>query len=150
MTSSYLEGKHNELGDWGYNRDRKKGKLQIVIGLLTDEHGVPVSVEVFQGHTNDTKTLLQQIKKIAGRFGIQEVTLVGDRGMIKTAQLEALTAEHFHYITAITKSQIKTLLKGGVIHIEQFTEQLCEIESDGIRYILRRNPVRAVHYRTHL
>jgi transposase len=143
VTSSYLEGKHNELGDWGYNRDRKKGKLQIVIGLLTDEQGVPVSVEVFQGHTSDTKTLLQQIKKIAGRFGIQEVTLVGDRGMIKTAQIEALTAEHFHYITAITKSQMRTLLKEGVIHIEQFTEQLCEIESDGIRYILRRNPVRA-------
>lgn len=143
VTSSYLEGQHNELGDWGYNRDRKKGKLQIVIGLLTDEQGVPVSVEVFQGNTNDTKTVLQQIKKIAGRFGIQEVTLVGDRGMIKTAQIADLKAEHFHYITAITKAQMTTLLKTAVIQIEQFTEELCEIESDGIRYILRRNPVRA-------
>lgn len=143
VTSSYLEGQHNELGDWGSNRDRKKGKLQIVIGLLTDEQGVPVSVEVFQGHTNDTKTVLQQIKKLAGRFGIQEVTLVGDRGMIKTAQIADLKAEHLHYITAITKSQMMTLLETDVIQMEQFTEELCEIESDGLRYILRRDPVRA-------
>jgi hypothetical protein len=92
VTSSYLEGQYNELGDWGYNRDGKKGKQQIVIGLLTDHQGIPVSVEVFQGNTNDTKTVLPQIKKMAQRFGIQEVTLVGDRGMIKTAQIADLKA----------------------------------------------------------
>jgi transposase len=143
VTSSYLEGKHNELGDWGYNRDGKKGKLQIVIGLLTDEEGVPVSVEVFKGNTNDTKTLLSQIKKIAGRFCITEVTFVGDRGMIKKAQIADLKAEHFNYITAITKPQIVTLLQEGALHMEQFTEALCEVASDGIRYLLRRNPQRA-------
>jgi transposase len=143
VTSSYLEGQYNELGDWGYNRDGKKGKRQIVIGLLTDHQGIPVSIDVFQGNTNDTKTVLPQIKKMAARFGIDEVTFVGDRGMIKTAQIAALKAEHFHYITAITKAQIGTLLKQEVIQVEHFSEQLCEIESDGIRYILRRNPVRA-------
>jgi transposase len=142
VTSSYLEGMQNELGDWGYNRDGKKGKLQIVIGLLTDEHGVPVSVEVFKGNTNDTKTLLSQIQKIAGRFGIKTVTFVGDRGMVKSAQIQDLKAEHFHYITAITKPQIAALLKQDVLQREQFTEQLCEVESDGMRYILRRNPQR--------
>ena len=80
---------------------------------------------------------------MAGRFSIQEVTLVGDRGMIKTAQIANLKAEHFHYITAITKAQIGTLLKKEVLQMEHFTEHLCEIESDGVRYILRRNPVRA-------
>ena len=64
VTSSYLEGMENELSDWGYNRDGKKGKLQIVIGLLTDEDGVPISVEVFKGNTNDTKTFFNQIQKI--------------------------------------------------------------------------------------
>jgi hypothetical protein len=144
VTSSYLEGQYNELGDWGYNRDGKKGKQQIVIGLLTDHQGIPVSVEVFQGNTNDTKTVLPQIKKMAQQFGIQEVTLVGDRGMIKTAQIADLKAEHFHYITAITKAQIGTLLKKEVFQMDHFSEHLCEIESDGVRYILRRNPVRAV------
>jgi transposase len=87
---------------------------------------------------------LPQIKKMAQRFGIQEVTLVGDRGMIKTAQIADLKAEHFHYITAITKAQIGTLLKKEVFQMDHFSEHLCEIESDGVRYILRRNPVRAV------
>lgn len=142
VTSSYLEGVHNELGDWGYNRDGKKGKLQIIIGLLTDETGVPVSIEVFQGNTNDPKTVLSQMQKIAQRFGITKVTFVGDRGMIKSAQIQDLKAEHFHYITAITKPQIALLLKQDVFQIEQFTEKLCEIDSDGMRYILRRNPQR--------
>lgn len=142
VTSSYLEGMHNECGDWGYNRDGKKGKLQIIIGLLTDSDGVPVSIEVFQGNTNDPKTVLSQIQKIAGRFGIKNVTFVGDRGMIKRAQIQDLKAEHFHYITAITKPQIEALLKKDVFQREQFTETLCEVESDGVRYILKRNPQR--------
>ena len=143
VTSSYLEGMNNELADWGYNRDGKKGKLQIVIGLLTDGEGVPVSVEVFRGNTQDTKTFLNQVKKLAGRFEIEEVTVVGDRGMIKSAQIKGLKEEHFSYISAITKPQIEKLIKKGVIQLDLFSEQVCEVENDGIRYILRRNPVRA-------
>jgi hypothetical protein len=143
VTSSYLEGTKNELGDWGYPRDGKRGKKQIVIGLLTDGEGDPVSVEIFQGNTKDNKTLLNQVKKLAGRFGIEEVTLVGDRGMIKSTQIEELKEEHFYYITAITKPQIETLMKKGIIQLELFSEDLWEVESDGIRYILRRNPIRA-------
>jgi transposase len=143
VTSSYLEGMNNEFADWGYNRDGKKGKLQIVIGLLTDGEGVPVSVEVFRGNTHDTKTFLNQVKKLAGRFEIEEVTVVGDRGMIKSAQIKELKEEHFSYISAITKPQIEKLIKKGVIQLDLFSEQVCEVENDGIRYILRRNPVRA-------
>lgn len=143
VTSSYLEGMNNELADWGYNRDGKKGKLQIVIGLLTDGEGVPVSVEVFRGNTHDTKTFLNQVKKLAGRFEIEEVTVVGDRGMIKSAQIKELKEEHFSYISAITKPQIEKLIKKGVIQLDLFSEQVCEVENDGIRYILRRNPIRA-------
>ena len=142
VTSSYLEGIENELGDWGYNRDGKKGKLQIVIGLLTDEEGVPVSVEVFKGNTSDTKTFLNQIKKIAERFNVKEVTMVGDRGMIKSAQIKDLKGENFNYISCITKPQIESLLKKKTIQIELFSEKICEVEDDNIRYILRRNPIR--------
>ena len=83
VTSSYFEGSCNELGAFGYNRDGKKGKRQIVIGLLCDEWGKPVSIEVFKGNTNDTKTLYSQIQKAVKRFGGNDITFVGDRGMIK-------------------------------------------------------------------
>jgi len=143
VTSSYLEGMENELSDWGYNRDGKKGKLQIVIGLLTDENGVPVSVEVFKGNTNDTKTFFNQIQKITNRFKIKEVTMVGDRRMIKTVQIKELKEANFNYITAITKPQIETLVKNGILQYGLFSDTLCEIISDSERYILRKNPQRA-------
>lgn len=142
VTSSYLEGDHNALGAYGYNRDGKKGKMQIVIGLLCDGTGEPVSVEVFSGNTQDTQTFGSQVQKVAQRFGCEHVTMVGDRGMIKRTQIEDLP-EHFHYITAITKPQIETLLKANVLQMELFDEALCEVEHAGVRYILRRNPVRA-------
>src|ERR1041384_2765467 len=83
VTSSYLEGTHNELAAFGYNRDGKKGKMQIVIGLLCDEDGQPVSIEVFPGNTTDPHTLAVQVAKVKTRFGVHEITFVGDRGMIK-------------------------------------------------------------------
>jgi transposase len=143
VTSSYLEGTHNELGNYGYNRDGKKGKMQIVIGLLCDPKGDPVSVQVFPGNTSDVATFSDQIKKVAERFGCQRITFVGDRGMIKSGQKEELTASGFSYITALTRNQIETLEKNGVIQLGLFDEHLCEVEKEGLRYILRRNPCRA-------
>jgi transposase len=142
VTSSYLEGDHNALGAYGYNRDGKKGKKQIVIGLLCDEQGEPVSTEVFRGNTQDPATFASQVKKASQRFGCQEVTFVGDRGMIKSGQIEDLSRVGFHYITAITKPQIETLLKEGVLQMALFDEKVCEVEQDGVRYLLRRNPHR--------
>jgi transposase len=143
VTSSYLEGKYNAFGQYGYNRDGKKGKLQIVVGLLCDQQGDPVSVQVFSGNTSDVTTFGDQVKKVADRFGCQRVTLVGDRGMIKSAQKEELANTGFSYITALTRKQIETLENAGVIQLELFDTQLCEVEKDGIRYLLRRNPCRA-------
>ncbi len=148
VTSSYLEGKNNELGDFGYNRDGKRMKRQIVIGLLTDGDGLPVCVEVFKGNTTDSKTFLSQIKKLALRFGIEDVTMVGDRGMIKSSQIKELKEVQFHYITAITKPQIESLMKKGLIQLSLFDENLCEVEIDGVRFILRRNPFRAKEIET--
>lgn len=144
VTSSYLEGKHNAFGAFGYNRDKKRGKPQVVIGLLCDGTGRPLSIEIFPGNTQDTKTFASQIDKVAQRFGGGEITFVGDRGMIKTPQIEALGAEKFHYITAITKPQIETLLKQGTLQMSLFDESVAEITpSEGDRYVLRRNPHRA-------
>jgi transposase len=143
VTSSYLEGEKNELADWGYNRDKKKGKKQIVIGLLSSADGTPVSTEVFKGNTQDTSTFHAQIKKAKERFNCEKVTFVGDRGMIKSGQIENLQEHGFHYITAMTKTQIETLMKRGVIEYTLFDKNLAEVKEDGIRYILKRNPVRA-------
>jgi len=143
VTSSYLEGEQNALADWGYNRDKKRGKKQIVIGLLCAEDGTPVSTEVFTGNTADLSTFESQVKKAALRFGCERVTFVGDRGMIKSGQIEDLSKAGFHYITAITKAQIRSMIKKGVFQLGLFDEPLCEVEHGGERYILRRNPIRA-------
>ncbi|MDY6861944.1 MAG: IS1634 family transposase [Thermodesulfobacteriota bacterium] len=141
VTSSYLEGTCNEPGAFGYNRD---GKEQIVICLLCDEAGRPLSIEVFPGNTQDTKTFASQIKKVKERFGGGEVTFVGDRGMIKSRQVKDLYGQGFNYITAITKPQIESLLGQGTIQIGLFDRGLAEVEDkEGIRYILCRNPLRA-------
>lgn len=147
VTSSYLEGDQNELGDYGYDRDGKKGKKQIVIGLLTDDEGEPISCEVFHGNTRDMNTFKNQVDKVAQRFGIEEVTFVGDRGMIKSAQIRDLSEEKYHYITALTKPEIETLLNNDVVQIDLFDETVCEVEFEGIRYIYRRNPIRVMEIR---
>ena len=148
VTSSYLEGTHNALAAFGYNRDGKKGKLQIVIGLLCDEEGHPVSIEVFPGNTQEPHTLAAQVAKLKSRFGVQEITFVGDRGMIKSQQIEDLAQQGFHYITAITKPQIEKLLRTGTFQMELFEQELAEVLADeGVRYVLRRNPVRAQEVR---
>jgi transposase len=147
VTSSYFEGIHNELSAFGYNRDGKRGKLQIVIGLLCNEAGLPLSVEVFTGNTQDPRTFAPQIKKVAERFGSRDVTFVGDRGMIKSRQIEQLGSGQygFHYITAITKPQIEKLLKENIIQMDLFEQELAEVKTaEGLRYVLRRNPARAM------
>lgn len=143
VTSSYLEGEHNALGAYGYSRDGKRGKKQIVVGMLCDGAGEPVSVEVFAGNTQDPKTVASQIRKTAQRFGCSQVTFVGDRGMIKSGQMDELSEAGFHYITAITKPQIDKLLKDGALQLELFDEKVCQVQCEGRRLVLRRNPVRA-------
>lgn len=149
-TSSYLEGTQNELGAFGLCKDKKKGKMQIVVGLLTDDAGWPISVEEFKGNTQDAQTVGDQITALAERFGVEKVTFVGDRGMIKSGQIEALHGKQFRYITAITKAQVNKLIREEVLCLSLFDDTLCEVtlcEDDDpntpLRCILRRNPVRA-------
>jgi transposase len=139
VTSSYFEGECNELGQYGYNRDGKRGKQQIVIGLLTAEDGEPLAVRVFEGNTADPTTVASQITILKEQFGIAEVVMVGDRGMIKAKGKAALSAQGFRYITALTDAQIRTFLKEGVLQTDLFDAPLCEVEHDDKRLIVRRN-----------
>ena len=142
VTSSYLEGNDNHLAAYGYNRDKKRGKQQLVIGLLCDESGEPVSIDVFPGNTQDPQTVSSQIHKVTQRFGCHRVTFVGDRGMLKKKQTDALSEIDFYYITAITKPQIRKLMKADIIQMEMFGEEVHEVQQKCVRYILRRNPHR--------
>jgi len=141
VTSSYFEGECNELGQYGYNRDGKRGKQQIVIGLLTAEDGEPLAVRVFEGNTADPTTVASQITILKEQFGIAEVVMVGDRGMIKAKGKAALSAQGFRYITALTDAQVRTFLKEGVLQTGLFDVPLCEVEHDDKRLIVRRNEI---------
>ena len=143
VTSSYLEGAYNALAAWVYNRDGKKGKKQVVVGLLADNLGEPVSIQVYRGNTNDLKTFGDQVDKIKKKLNCQGVTLVGDRGMIRADQKTAAQKAGFHFITALTKPQIQKMLDDKVFQMELFDEKVHEVlDEEGRRFVLRRNPVR--------
>jgi len=101
-------------------------------------------VEVFKGNTSDVTTVPHQIRKMAERFGVTEVTFVGDRGMVKKIPIESLKEHGWHYITAITRPQIESLIAKNVFQLELFAEKLFEITHHNIRYLLRRNPQRVL------
>ena len=143
VTSSYLEGEHNALGEYGYNRDGKRGKLQIVIGLLADSEGEPLAVRVFAGNTSDPVTVADQIQVVKEQFGVQELVFVGDRGMVKSKGKQALHDAGLRYITALTDPQIRRLLQQGTLQLELFSEEVCEVEAEGVRYLLRKNTAEA-------
>ncbi|HEX7511819.1 MAG TPA: IS1634 family transposase, partial [Candidatus Methylomirabilis sp.] len=149
VTSTYLEGVHNALGEFGYNRDGKRGKLQIVIGLLADAEGEPLAVRVFEGNTGDPGTVATQIQIVKEQFAVEELVFVGDRGMVKRTGQQALHAAGLRYITALTDPQIRRLLGTGVLQLELFSEAVCEVDGTGIRYLLRKNPAEAAreHHR---
>lgn len=139
VTSSYFEGDKNELAAYGYNRDGKKGKKQIVVGLLTAPEGEPLAVRVFTGNTADPSTVADQIAIVKTEFKMKEVVVVGDRGMIKSTGKTALTDDGLRYITALTDPQVRTLLKKGGLQLHLFDETAQEVEQGDRRLILRRN-----------
>lgn len=139
VTSSYLEGEHNELAAYGYSRDGKRGKKQIVVGLLTAADGEPLAVRVFQGNTADPSTLLTQISVLKAQFKVPDVVVVGDRGMVKATGKAVLGEEGFKYLTALTNAQVRRLLKESILQPELFDTDLAEVEYQGKRLIVRRN-----------
>jgi transposase len=145
VTSSYLEGRCCSLAQLGYNRDRKRGKLQIVYGLLCAPDGCPVAIEVFEGSTGDPMTLAAQIEKVKRRFNLTHVVLVGDRGMITQARIdEDIKPAALDWITALRSPAIRALLDAGAFQLSLFDERdLASITSadyPGERLIVCRNP----------
>jgi hypothetical protein len=113
VTSRYLAGRCNALAAFGSNRDGQAGKPPVVVGLLCDEEGAPVSTEVLTGNPLALAPFAPHIRKVAQRFGGERVTCVGDRGMSKSGQIAARAQAGFHAITALPKPPIARFLKQG-------------------------------------
>ena len=144
VSSSYMEGRCCPLAQYGYNRDGKRGKLQIVYGLLCAADGCPVAIEVFEGSTADPVTLTSQVSKLKERFGLDHVVLVGDRGMITQARIAAdLSTAGLDWITALRAPAIKILRDAGALQMSLFDERdmaaITSPDFPGERLIVCRN-----------
>jgi hypothetical protein len=158
LSSSWLEGRHCPLAARGYSRDGKKGKLQIEYGLLTDPSGRPVAVRVFPGNTGDPGAFTAIVKVVRDKFGLAQMVMVGDRGMITSARIQAMNqlddgtqrpdADTYEWITALRAPAIRKLMADdGPLQLSLFDQQdLAEITSEdfpGERLIACRNPALA-------
>jgi hypothetical protein len=148
VTSTYFEGRTCPLAKRGHNRDRKRGKLQIVIGLLCTTEGCPVAVEVFDGNTGDPSTLAAQVNKLKQQFGLTHVVLVGDRGMLTKARIEeTIKPAGLDFITTLRAPTIQALREAAVIQPSLFDQRdLAEVTSPdfpGERLVACRNPLLA-------
>jgi transposase len=145
LSSSYFEGKQCPLAARGYNRDQKKGKLQVNYGLLTDDRGCPVSISAFSGNTSDPKTLLPQVDRLQGAFNLRSVVLVGDRGMISQKQVDELKGRSgVDWITALKTGSIRQLMDADAIQLTLFDErnlfEFTHSDFPGEKLVACRNP----------
>src|SRR6266487_1313232 len=156
LSSSWLEGSHCPLGARGWSRDGKKGKVQIEYGLLTDPEGRPVAVRVFEGNAADPAAFTDIVTVVRDKFVLEKMVMVGDRGMITSARIDALNQpggdgtrpSPYGWITALRAPAIKKLMADdGPLQLSLFDEQdLAEITSPdfpGERLVCCRNPVLA-------
>jgi hypothetical protein len=149
LSSSWVEGSKNELAARGYSRDKKRGLAQIEYGLLTDKDGRPVAIEVFSGNTADPTAFISIVETIRTRFGLDRLTMVGDRGMITSARITALRqVGDLGWLTCLRAPQIAALVKDdGPLQLGLFDQSdLAEFshpEYPGERLIACRNPLLA-------
>jgi transposase len=148
VSSSYFEGHTCPLAARGYSRDKRRGSLQIIYGLLCNRDGIPVAVEVFEGNTLDHQTVVNQIEKLKKRFALQHVVIVSDRGMVTVNNLDLLRGDLIDWITALKAPQVKALHETGSLPISLFDQQnLACIEQHkeypGERLVVCRNPLLA-------
>ena len=145
VSSAAFEGRTCPLGAIGHPKDGVRGRLQIVYGLLTSKDGIPVTIEVFKGNTGDPMTVAAQVAKVKDRFGITQVVLVGDRGMLTAARLrEDVGPAQLGWITALRAPQVKKLVRDGALQLSLFdVADLAEISSPdfpGERLVACMNP----------
>lgn len=145
LSSSYLEGTHCPLAEFGYSRDKKRGKMQFTYGLLTNKDGCPIAIEVFPGNCSDGTTLKEQITRLRKQYGLRRVVLVGDRGMITKTRIPELKEAGYDWITALRASDIQRLYADEAFQLSLFDERdLAEIEHPsfpGERLVVCRNPL---------
>src|SRR5680860_1455117 len=144
LSSSYVEGRCCPLASLGYSRDGKRGTAQVNYGLTCSPEGRPVAIAIHDGSTHDQETLPGAVEAVRERFGIEDVVVVGDRGMLTAAHAEALTAAGVEFVSALKSTQIRKLLTAGDLQLSLFDEtNLAEISSDefpGERLVVCRNP----------
>ena len=150
ITSTYFEGEYtdSELVTFGYNRDKKKGHKQVVIGLLCNAEGCPVGCEVFKGNTNDASTVAEKVAELRKQYDLEKIIFVGDRGMLTAARRRDLSGiEGLATICALTHPELADLLRRDLVQPELFDEnnivEIDDPESPAERYCLCRNPVTA-------
>jgi hypothetical protein len=148
LTSSYVCGTHCPLAARGYSRDQKRGTLQITYGLTTTAEGCPVSVEVFAGNCSDPAAFSSALSTMRERFGLEQVVLVGDRGMITKARIEEVQKHpDLSFITALRAPEIQALSRAGHIQLSLFDEaglvEVCDPGRPGERLLVCRNPLLA-------
>ena len=144
LTSSYFEGSGCPLAKMGYNRDGKKGKLQVNYGLVSDARGCPIAVSVFDGNTADCETLTAQVARLKDEWGIERFVVVGDRGMISQKGIDELkTHPGVDWITALKSAQIRCLVAAGGLQLGLFDErplfEFTHADYPGERLIACRN-----------
>jgi transposase len=149
LSSSYFEGTTCPLARLGHNRDGKKGLLQVNYGLLTDARGCPVAVSVHEGNVADSSTFLPEVQRLRESFGVGQLVMVGDRGMISSKAIDELReTQGIDWITALKSASIRTLVEQGQLQLGLFDEHnLMEITSPeypGERLVACRNPQLAV------
>jgi transposase len=145
LSSSYFEGTTCPLARLGHNRDGKKGLLQVNYGLLTDARGCPVAVSVHEGNVADSATFLPEVQRLREQFGIEQLVMVGDRGMISNKAIAELRdMQGIDWLTALKNASIRTLVEQGQLQLGLFDERnLVEIASPeypGERLVACRNP----------
>jgi hypothetical protein len=149
LTSTYFEGRTCPLAQFGHSRDGKKGKVQIVVGLVCNAAGCPVAVEVFPGNTGDPTTLAPQLQKLRGQFHLQRMVLVGDRGLLTDARIRAelQPVPGLDWVSALRRPAIQELVKAGSLDLTRLAEtDLLECTDPTYpqeRLIACRNPVLA-------
>ena len=148
VSSSYYEGHHCPLAQYGHDRDGQKGLPIIVYGLMTNGEGCPVAVEVYAGNTGDPTPVVDQVNKLRARVQLSRVVLVGDRGMLTQPQIDKLNAHpHMGWITALTSVAIHGLLAEGALQLSLLDEKnLIAIQSahyPGERLMVCYNPLLA-------
>ena len=144
LSSSYMEGSCCPLAKRGYSRDGKPGTLQVNYGLLTDARGCPVAVSVFEGNTSDSLTFLPAVERVRERFGLAQVVMVGDRGMVSQKAIDELRGQGgIDWITALKSVSIRALVEKGYLQLGLFDQRnLAEISSPefpGERLVACRN-----------